>query len=345
MEVASLGPEMAGPEEEAALEALKDELAKTPEDLPGRNWLVNVADDLTYLRFLRGHQLKVKKSLKLLKHCAKWRVEFGTDEILETWPQNKSFGAQLVRKHWPMAVTGKDFAQRPIHYFHISLVDFPALIKNAGMANLVRHNVFLMETALRANPRGEAIMIVDLGSDQGRTAFSIASATRWLQSVVLFVKAMAKIADPFYPESYHRIYFTRVHAIFERMYKSMSGNLNEATLSKVQVLQKTDILATLMEDMPKESIPPTLGGDSQASIAKGGYITDEDIAEARALADESGQGDQEEDVPVHVELDAELDAEEDCFDGDSDTSKRMSLRKSLSRRLSRLSSRSSGKTK
>mmetsp|Transcript_14194 Transcript_14194/g.27600 ORF Transcript_14194/g.27600 Transcript_14194/m.27600 type:complete len:341 (-) Transcript_14194:85-1107(-) len=330
---------VASQEEQAALEKLVVELAKTPPTLPGREWLLNEAGELTYLRFLRGHQLRVKKVVKLLKNTARWRVEYGTNDITKTWPLVQTFEARLIRNHWPMAVTGKDFDQRPVHYFHMAHVDFPALVENVGVDILVRHNVYLMEMALQENPRGEAIMIVDLGTHKGLGAFSFLSLTKWLQAVVQFVKAMAKIADPYYPESYFRIYFIRVHKVFEKMYKTMSSNLAENTLSKVQVLPEEGMFEALLEDIPKESLPETLGGESKVVFAKGGLISDEDLLIAREGA-----------VLATEELDAEDDQPTTQAAVNSATSPaagpgtvtapsdkpRQSIRKSIAKRISKV---------
>ncbi|CAK9018536.1 DBH-like monooxygenase protein 2 homolog [Durusdinium trenchii] len=331
------------PAEHDALSALKQELGEVPEDLPGREWLLD-AGDLTYLRFLRGHKLKVKKAAKLLKACAKWREEYGANDITETWPKVNTSQAELVRRFWPMGVTGQDFSNRPVHYFHISMVDFPKLLKYCSMDMIVRHNVYLLEKAYDANPRGEAVMIVDLGSDGDKT-FNLRNITRWLQGAVLFLKAMSKIADPYYPESYFRIYFVRVHKIFEKMYKTMSATLAEGTLSKVLMLKRDGMLDKLLEDIALESLPQELGGTSTAEIVKGGVISQaviqeviEQVEENDIAMAEDEEGDTEDDdrsSKASVDL-PDINAASPDVEEEADIKVRTSLRKSISKRLSGL---------
>jgi len=306
-----------------ALATLKAQLEGLPADLPGKAWL-DECGDVTLLRFLKGHKYKVAKVLKLLKNCAAWRQEFRTEAILETWPKTMTKGAVLMRENWCMGLTGTDYDGRPVHYFHLAKVDFPALIKHAKMENMVRHNVFLLETAMRDNPRGEAIMIVDLGTS-GDAPFQLKNVTKWLQSVVSFIKAMSKIADPYYPESYFRIYFVRVPAALERLFRGVSGTLNEATLAKVVVLKKADVLQTLADDIPKASIPTELGGESKVDLAPGGKITPEILTEVEARAKAAGEEGSDGD---------EDDAEQEGEEAEEDKPKRTSIRKSLSNRLS-----------
>mmetsp|Transcript_3889 Transcript_3889/g.6850 ORF Transcript_3889/g.6850 Transcript_3889/m.6850 type:complete len:316 (+) Transcript_3889:158-1105(+) len=280
--------------EAAALAGLKAEIAAVGDGDPKYEWML-ATDSVVQMRFLRGHKLSVPKAFKLLKQCSAWRHEYGTNDILTTWPQDQSQEAILLRSKWPLGITGQDFSGRPVHFFHLAMTDFPKLLQHVSITTIVRYNVYLMEKALTKNPKGEAIMLLDLGHGaDGKSAFSLLTAARWLTSLLVFVKAMAKIADPYYPESYFRIYFCRLNRVLESMFHKVSSSMNDSTLSKVQLLSKSDVLEKLLEDMPIESIPRSLGGTSIADIATGGIVKDADVSAASEEAAEKAGGSQPE---------------------------------------------------
>lgn len=280
-----------------ALEGLKAELGAVDQEVRGREWITNL-DDATMLRYLKGHKNKISRVVKLIVKAAEWRDDFGkfvsksclvsllefdgvrvglpvagTNDILESWPNDMSEGAVFVREYWPIAITGMDNRGRPVVYNHVAKVDFPNLVQKAGMDNMVRHMVYLLEKSLSLSPHGGSIMIIDLARGEGEAAvFQISKFAQWFQSVLGFVKTMAKIADPYYPETFNRIFFTRVHQVFSGMYNSMNENLASATREKVVMINKADVVSKLEEFMPRSSIPQSLGGDSEEEIPSGGPI-------------------------------------------------------------------------
>jgi hypothetical protein len=275
-------------EEAAALSALKADLAATPGDAAGRAWLVGGAGEWTYVRFLRGHKLQVAKAARLLRACAAWRQEYGADAILESWPKEHSKEAELCRRFWPLGLTGRSqgLNGRPVHFFHLSQCDFPALLKHVSLDVLVRYNVFLLEKALQFEPQGGAVMLVDLGgAEDGSAALSLRTVTQWFSSLVLFMKAMALVADHHYPETYSAVYFCRLNKVLEATFNSAKSTVPEATLAKIVLLSKADIPGKLLDaGLSIESIPPSLQGSSPRHVAPGGMITDQAVAAAHAEA-------------------------------------------------------------
>jgi hypothetical protein len=183
----------------AALEELKRQIGELGAEVENVEWIRN-ASDHTLQRFLRGHKWNEAVAIKKLQACAKWRKEYGTDQITETWPKNQSKEALLLRQFWPMSACGRDLEGRPVHFFDFAAVDFPGLLKQVSMENLVRHNVYLAERAYENFPNGDAVMLINFPH------FNVAEVGKSLKSITSFIRAMAKVADPYYPESYARIY-------------------------------------------------------------------------------------------------------------------------------------------
>lgn len=62
-----------------ALHSLKDRIAR---EYPTNAEWISKQSDITYLRFLRGHDFNVNTAFKFLVDTDRWRREFGTDELV-----------------------------------------------------------------------------------------------------------------------------------------------------------------------------------------------------------------------------------------------------------------------
>lgn len=68
-----------------------------------------------------------------------------------------------MKKYFPMGTTGLDNRGRPVQYFRLAMVDFASLEKLVGLEIMIKHTLYLFELALKQNPWGAFILLVDLG--------------------------------------------------------------------------------------------------------------------------------------------------------------------------------------
>ena len=86
-------------------------------------------------------------------------------------------------------------------------------------------------------------------------------------------RAMMKVCEPNYPERLKHVFIVRAPWIFASLYALVKPLLNETTASKVAILGD-DFATTLLEYIPKETLPVDLGGVAEppAHIAPGGMV-------------------------------------------------------------------------
>lgn len=269
--------------EEAGIKQLTVQLEKQVKVVKGegKEWLDSL-DDATKLRFLRGHKLNLKEAQTFLEDAAKWRHEYGTDSVVEDWQKDESKEAKLLRKYFPMGCPGLDNRGRPIQFLRLAMVDFTSLEKLVGLDKMVKHTIHLFEIALRQNRWGEFIMLVDLGgdADNSKNVLKLSNISSWLRSAMNYIKALAKVIDPFYPETFFRVFFVRAPMYVTGMYNTMSEQLPESTRKKVEIINSTQIVKKLKDYIPATSLPEGLGGGSKEEIPKGGNLTKEELESA-----------------------------------------------------------------
>ena len=188
-----------------------------------------------------------------------------------------------MHKYFPMGCPGLDNRGRPIQFLRLAMIDFTSLEKLVGLDLMVKHTVHLFEIALRKNPWGEFIMLVDLGGDadsSSKTVLKLSTISTWLRSAMNYIKALAKVIDPFYPETFFKVFFVRAPMYITGMYNTMSEQLPEATRKKVEIINSSQIAKKLSDYLPITSLPPSLGGESKEEIPKGGPLTKADLEEA-----------------------------------------------------------------
>lgn len=267
--------------ERSDVETLRAAASSLADNTPGKEWLLR-CDDTTYLRFLRGHKGNAAVALKYLKGCAKWRAEYGANDIVTTYPQNVDKDTLVLRHFWPLARSGFDLEGRPVHFFNFATCDLPGLLSTVSMEALIRYNVYLAERAYNEYPSGGAVMLIDFPH------FHVSDVGKSVKAIALFIRAMAKVVDPYYPESYSKIYMCRPDKILIKLYQSLNLVLSQGTQAKVRMIKEEECLQELRLVMPDEAIPVSLGGSSPREMPPGGKVTAQAIKELEKKALEQG---------------------------------------------------------
>ena len=156
------------------------------------------------MRFIVGHVYKIPEALKHLVKAGEWREKFGTNTILERWEADQSPEARLLRDTWPMGLIAQDDEGRPVQLFRFSCCDFTGYLRETSIEHMMNFNVWRFEKNLAGNPRGEAIIIMDLGYTEetdpnGPAITSMMQLRSYVSGLMTYLKALTGVADPFYP--------------------------------------------------------------------------------------------------------------------------------------------------
>lgn len=125
-------------------------------------------------------------------------------------------------------------------------------------------------------------MLVDLGGDGdgSKTVLKLANISAWLRSAMNYIKALAQVIDPFYPETFYKVFFVRAPMYVTGMYNTMNEQLPENTRKKIEIINSKQVAKKLKEFIPQTSLPQSLGGESKEEVPNGGVLTDEDLQAA-----------------------------------------------------------------
>lgn len=259
-----------------ALNLLKEQIAQLPGDQKGFEWIRNCGD-LVYLRFLRGHLLRIPTAFKYLVKCGEWRHDYGIDTIIEEWESNISRSALLLKRSWPMKIIGEDDAGRKVILFRISMCDFPGFYRACSSEDITRHSVYGFEKNLIETKGRHSVLIIDLGysaQDVNRPIESFGQVRTWIAGLMQYLGSLTKIFDPYYPETYHRIIFTRAPAPFWATWRVVQLLIAERTRAKIVILTGQYPKEKLLEHLPLKAIPDFLEGEaSTADFPRGGLIS------------------------------------------------------------------------
>lgn len=88
--------------------------------------------------------------------------------------------------------------------------------------------------------------------------------------------------DPFYPESFLKVFFVRAPGYISGMYNTFNEQLPKNTREKVQIIRNSSSLDKLLDFVPLESLPSDIGGGSEEVIPPGGRISDEAVKQMKA---------------------------------------------------------------
>lgn len=259
----------------AELRALLD-VASSPSQ-----WLRS-ADDATLDAYRLAHKTPAAAAEKLLA-TARWRDEYGVDDILRAWPADRSPGATLVRRHWPVGVAGRNHRGCPVLFNRFSRVDFGALQEQATLELMVRQAVYFLElVSQQARAHGDgraATCIFDTGCDEGEESSSPASdwttLASYMHSMLAYVGAATKVTEAHYPAIYANIFFVRSPQYFSDGWRFAASMLDEQTRNTTTLCAGVP-MERLLELMPASAVPTCLGGESPLVLPVGGKLAKPD---------------------------------------------------------------------
>jgi len=259
------------PAETAVLKTLKQNIARLPvldAQYP------STCSDHTLLRFLRGHKLRPDEALDLLVRCGHWRRDKGVDGLIHRMETSKTLDVRFAKAYLPMGVIGRDASGRPVLLNMMSMIDFPRVLGDFGLEKAVEYGVYCNEKLLENNKLMEAIVIIDLGFGENPPMTTIMEVRTWIGSLLAFLKPFAAVGDPFYPEVFHRIFFTRAPSVFQATWKIAKTFVAEATVEKIEILGDAHSRTRLAQVLPRNVIPQFLGGsnDLRGLVGPGGKL-------------------------------------------------------------------------
>eukprot|EP00629_Pelagomonadales_sp_RCC1024_P000618 CAMPEP_0119278770 /NCGR_PEP_ID=MMETSP1329-20130426/19683_1 /TAXON_ID=114041 /ORGANISM="Genus nov. species nov., Strain RCC1024" /LENGTH=546 /DNA_ID=CAMNT_0007279297 /DNA_START=120 /DNA_END=1756 /DNA_ORIENTATION=- len=258
----SAGDDPFEPAERAGVEELRRRVAGE-ETLAG--WL---SGDASLVRFLRARDGNVAKAEKMLRDHGAWRVKSDFAAVVARPPGPEE---AVIRKYWPDGMMGPNSSGVPVQLIRIGAADLPGIQREVGGKRWVEFCAALNEKLfadLRAisEKTGKLETSCDLIMDMQGLGL------RHAKGVPIF-SSMLGVCEPNFPERLKHIFVIRAPWIFASLYAMVRPMLNKGTADKVLIFTD-DYLPALLEHMPAETIPKSLGGagPEPEHISLGGYV-------------------------------------------------------------------------
>jgi len=235
-----------------ALETLKKEIKEAGAFVESR------MDDAMLLRFLRARKFDVQKSKEMLLAAEQWRKDFGVDDIVK----NFDFKEKLeVDKYYPQYYHRMDKDGRPVYIERLGKLDIKALYAATTMERQLQRLVFEYEKFLTerlpacskaaGHPVETSCTILDLHN------VSLSNFYR----VKDYVFQAASIGQDRYPETMGKFYIINAPWAFGAVWGIIKPWLDQATVSKIDILGSSAFKEKLLAQIGKENLPKEFGGE------------------------------------------------------------------------------------
>lgn len=193
--------------------------------------------DHVLLRFLHGHHFDEKRTLKFVVNACAWRVSQDVDTCPERWEANSEMDARVLKNTWPWGCVGRTAKGEPILVFRLAKTDLHTYMHKMRSTDIVDMHVARFERNLRMHPSGGAVFMLDLGYAEDEKAnapiHSMTSLGRWISSLTTYIKLLKTILDPYYPETFTAIVFTRTPGPFHWVFKGVRYLIAKDTMAKI----------------------------------------------------------------------------------------------------------------
>jgi len=227
--------------------------------------------DVYIIRYLYGHKMNPDTAIKYLKYSSGWRQKYGIDEIHETFRNLSTTFAKQLNQYYPVCNLGHMPSGDPVVIYRLSMVDFPGLLREFSAESLVQFNIHMLETSWRNFPKGNGILILDLGYNKGETPRPMSPVKAYVSALLKMMKLLASEVDPHYPESFKTIFITRPPAIFWATWKVAKYFIVEETRKKVRIFSGKKGLDRLQQAIDPSILPSFLNGSNTVTIPCGKY--------------------------------------------------------------------------
>ncbi|KAJ3308766.1 cytosolic factor, phosphatidylinositol/phosphatidylcholine transfer protein [Boothiomyces sp. JEL0838] len=237
-------------EQTSTLEQFKIDLAKEGYYKP------ELHSDHHLLRFLRARQFKLPESKEMWINCEKWKVEFGTNTILEDF-DFPEYG--LVRQCYPRLYHKTDKLGRPVYIERVGVINVSTLWGITTSERMLRNHVYEYEKLVHYRLKAcsekaerhleQSTTILDLKGVQ-LSSFS---------SVYGIVSEVSKIAQNYYPEMLGKMYIINAPMLFTAVWSMVKQLLDEVTVKKINIVG-SNYKNALLESIDEQNLPDFLGG-------------------------------------------------------------------------------------
>ena len=274
----------------AVLPELRKELEQLDASDETLEWARTAASDEQCLRFLVGHNCKVKEVVKLMAASSKWRHEKQLPTLVETVESDQSVHARFARAYLPVTLLGVDPEGRSVTFLRMGAMDFPRLVPDdaLGIDRMVMFSIWAVEKALRLTEKKVNSVVIDLDvRDHPNQVFSgLRELAPWVSSLIKFIKALSATFDLNYPETIYKIIFVRAPKMFWASWSIAKNFLAERTREKVEVYASPESSKErVLELFGEEIIPAHLGGKNPLDgVGIGGRLPDQGILEESFVA-------------------------------------------------------------
>ncbi|KAG5297382.1 phosphatidylinositol-phosphatidylcholine transfer protein [Histoplasma ohiense] len=216
-------------------------------------------DTLTLLRFLRARKFDVEAAKAMFVECEKWRQEFGTDDLVNTFEYPEK---PQVFEYYPQYYHKTDKDGRPVYIEKLGKIDLNAMYKittaDRMLKNLVCEYEKLADPRLPACSRKAGKLLETCCSIMDLKGVGI---TR-VPSVYGYVKQASAISQNYYPERLGKLYLINAPWGFSSVFSVVKGFLDPVTVQKIHVLG-SGYEAELLAQVPKENLPKEFGGECE----------------------------------------------------------------------------------
>ncbi|KTW27935.1 phosphatidylinositol/phosphatidylcholine transfer protein SEC14 [Pneumocystis jirovecii RU7] len=208
------------------------------------------------LRFLRARKFDVHQAKTMFIECERWRKDFGVDDIVKTFCYHEKLD---VFKFYPQYYHKEDREGRPIYIEHLGKINLHEMYKitteERMLQNLVYEYEKFIDYRLPACSRKYGKLIETSCTIMDLKGVGISS----ISSVYGYVKRASAIGQARYPERMGKFYMINAPWGFSSAFRVIKLLLDPATVSKIYILG-TNYKSTLLEQIPEENLPKTLGG-------------------------------------------------------------------------------------
>jgi len=226
--------------------------------------------DVYLSRWLTAKHWDVPVAAAAFIRSMAWRKAFDPEQICETLPIQEKELFDHFTSYWPFA-SGTTKDGWPVHFVSIGKIDPAGITEKTSQDWRTKFFVHTFETMeLRRREAEERVqneytkgpIIVIDATDLGWDHFNNVS--------MAFMREASLLGRDHYPEAAGKLYVVNAPRIFHFMWAALQPTISKDTLDKLTILG-SDYLPTLLEIIPLDHIPSTLGGTAAALPLGGPY--------------------------------------------------------------------------
>jgi len=218
-------------------------------------------DDATLLRFLRARKFNLEASKLMFTESEKWRKEFGTDELLDSFKYDEK---PLVSAYYPQYYHKTDIDGRPVYIEQFGKIDLSKLYQITTEERMMKNLIFEYEMyaveRLPACSRKVGCLVETSCTILDLKGVSISQ----VPSTYGYLKRASAYSQNYYPERMGKLYVINAPWGFSTIWSFIKGWLDPVTVDKVHILG-SGYKKELLQQIPAENLPVHLGGECRCA--------------------------------------------------------------------------------